>query len=64
MWHTAEREHRADAEAFVDALRGNGPLRAGLDRDSAIDIVWFFYRPRSLSTTRSRQAVESPRYEE
>jgi hypothetical protein len=43
---------------------GNGPLRAGLERDSAIDIVWFFYRPRSLSTTRSRQAWSLPRYEE
>jgi hypothetical protein len=30
---------------FIDALRRKGPLRAGLDRDSAIDIVWLFTGP-------------------
>ena len=40
LWQTAERERRRDAAAFVDALLGRGALKAGLDRETAVDIVW------------------------
>jgi hypothetical protein len=59
MWHTPNAYTGPTQRHSLTRCSGNGPLRAGLERDSAIDIVWFFYRPRSLSTTRSRQAVES-----
>jgi AcrR family transcriptional regulator len=40
FWTTSEGQRRIGARAFVDALLGKGPLRAGLDRDAAIDVVW------------------------
>ena len=40
LWRTAEHERRIDAGIFVDALLPKGPLKAGLDRESAVDIVW------------------------
>ena len=56
LWPTAERERRADAAVFIDALRRKGPLRAGLDRDSAIDIVWLFTGPEAFQRlVRARQ---------
>jgi AcrR family transcriptional regulator len=40
LWHASERERRTGAGYVVDALLRKGPLKAGLDRDSAIDLVW------------------------
>jgi AcrR family transcriptional regulator len=40
LWETAERERRSDAATFVDGLMTKTELRAGLDRDAAIDLVW------------------------
>jgi hypothetical protein len=40
LWETAERQRRTDAATFVDRLLTKSALRPGLDRDSAVDIVW------------------------
>ena len=40
FWQTAESQRRFGARAFIDALMGKGPLRPGLDRDTAIDVLW------------------------
>ena len=40
LWNTAERERRAGAGFIVDALIRKGPLKAGLDRESATDLLW------------------------
>jgi TetR/AcrR family transcriptional regulator, regulator of autoinduction and epiphytic fitness len=64
LWQTAERERRADAAVFVDALRRKGSLRAGLDRDSAIDIVWFFTGPEAFQRLVRARRWSLPRYEE
>jgi AcrR family transcriptional regulator len=64
LWQTAEHERRADAAVFVDALRRKGPLRAGLDRDSAIDIVWFFTGPEAFQRLVRARRWSLPRYEE
>jgi AcrR family transcriptional regulator len=40
FWATAESQRRAGAQTFVDALLAKGPLRPGLDRDAAVDVVW------------------------
>jgi hypothetical protein len=61
---TAERERRADAAAFIDALRRKGPLRAGLDRDSAIDIVWLFTGPEAFQRLVRARRWSLPRYQE
>lgn len=64
LWRTAERERRADAAVFVDALRRKGSLRAGLDRDSAIDIVWLFTGPEAFQRLVRARRWSLPRYEE
>ncbi len=40
FWQTAESQRRFGARAFIDALMDKGPLRPGLDRDAAIDVLW------------------------
>jgi AcrR family transcriptional regulator len=40
FWLTCESQRRTGARAFIDALMAKGPLRQGLDRDAAIDVLW------------------------
>jgi AcrR family transcriptional regulator len=42
VWLTAEKERRTDAATFIDALIGKTRLKGGLDRDSAVDLMWVF----------------------
>lgn len=40
LWRTSEQQRHTGAAAFVDALRSKGPLKAGLGRDEAVDVLW------------------------
>jgi hypothetical protein len=40
LWHASEDERRGGAAIVVDALLHKTPLKPGLDRTAAIDIVW------------------------
>ena len=40
FWQTAETQRRFGAQAFVEALTDKGPLKPGLDQESAIDMLW------------------------
>ena len=40
LWRASEDERHGGAAIVVDALLGKSPLKAGLDRAAAIDIVW------------------------
>lgn len=40
LWQTAERQRHIDAATVVDNLMTKTALRAGLDRDAAVDVVW------------------------
>lgn len=40
LWETNERERLHAARLFVDNLRGKGPLKSGLDREAAVDVLW------------------------
>ena len=40
LWRASEDERRGGAAILVDALLQKSPLKAGLDRAAAIDIVW------------------------
>jgi AcrR family transcriptional regulator len=64
VWRTAQRERRADAAVFVDALRGKGPLRAGLDRAAAVDIVWLFTGPEAFQRLVRDRRWSLARYEQ
>lgn len=45
LWQTAEAQRRLDAGTIIDALLRKGPLKAGLGRDEAVDIVWVLTSP-------------------
>ena len=40
LWRASEDERRGGAAIVVDALLGKSPVKAGLDRAAAIDIMW------------------------
>jgi AcrR family transcriptional regulator len=40
LWQASEDERRTGAGYVVDALLGKGPLKAALDRDAAVDLLW------------------------
>ena len=40
LWRTSEDERRGGATIILDALLHKSPLKPGLDRAAAIDIVW------------------------
>ena len=40
LWRASEDERRGGATIVIDALLRKSPLKAGLDRAAAIDIVW------------------------
>jgi AcrR family transcriptional regulator len=40
LWRASEDERRGGATIVIDALLHKSPLKAGLDRAAAIDIVW------------------------
>jgi hypothetical protein len=60
LWQTAEHERRVDAGTIIDALLRNGPLKAGLDRESAVDILWILASADKLPTTRAGTSLEHP----
>ena len=45
LWQTSEGERRATMTHIVDALLTKATLKAGLDRESAIDILWALTNP-------------------
>ena len=42
LWHTNETERLQAAGMFIGNLMNKGPLKPGLDRAAAIDILWLF----------------------
>lgn len=63
LWQTAEHERRVDAGTIIDALLGKGPLRAGLDRESAVDILWILASADNFQRLVRARAWSLQRYE-
>ena len=40
FWNTTERQRKMGATAFVDSLRRKTPLRDGLTRRTAVEVLW------------------------
>jgi len=40
FWTTFEGQRKVGAEAFIDSLLGKTPLRDGLARDTAVEVLW------------------------
>lgn len=45
LWDLSEAQRLTAAATFVTALAGKGPLRSGLARDAATDIMWVHMSP-------------------
>jgi AcrR family transcriptional regulator len=64
LWQTAEHERRVDAATFIDALLSKGPLKAGLDRETAIDILWILTSADSFQRLVRVRRWSTRRYEQ
>ena len=63
LWQASEDERRTGAGYVIDALVGKGPLKPGLDRDSAVDLLWVFNAPDIFRRLVRRSGWTSQRYE-
>jgi AcrR family transcriptional regulator len=63
LWQTAEHERRVDAGTIIDALLRNGPLKAGLDREGAVDILWILASADNFQRLVRARAWSTQRYE-
>lgn len=64
LWQTGEDERRTGAGYVVDALLGKGPLKAGLDRDSAIDLLWVLSSSASFQSLVRTRGWPRRKYEQ
>jgi AcrR family transcriptional regulator len=63
LWQTAEHERRVDAGTIIDALLHRAPLKAGLDRESAVDILWILASADNFQRLVRARAWSTQRYE-
>ncbi|MGN6761776.1 MAG: hypothetical protein ACTHJI_10665, partial [Leifsonia sp.] len=45
LWETSEQQRLVGARAWVTALSEKGPLRAGVELDHAVDVLWLYMAP-------------------
>ena len=64
LWQASEDERRTGAGYVIDALLGKGPLKPGLDRDSAVDLLWVFNASGIFRRLVRRRGWTSRRYEQ
>jgi len=64
LWQALEDERRTGAGYIIDALLGKGPLKPGLDRDSAVDLLWVFNEPGIFRRLVRRRGWTSQRYKQ
>lgn len=62
LWATSEQQRMAGAGLIVDDLLEKGSLRAGLDREGAIEVLWVLMAPDPWRRLCS-QGWSSDRYE-
>ncbi len=64
LWQASEEQRRAGAGYIIDALLSKGTLKPGLDRDSAIDLLWVFTASGIFRRLVRRRGWTSQRYEQ
>jgi AcrR family transcriptional regulator len=64
LWQTAETERRLDAATIIDALLHRAPLKAGLDREGAVDILWILASADNFQRLVRAQHWSTQRYEQ
>jgi AcrR family transcriptional regulator len=45
LWRTSEAQRLSGARIWAESLRGKGPLREGVDVDTAVDVLWLYMAP-------------------
>jgi AcrR family transcriptional regulator len=45
LWETSEGQRLTGARLWATALSTKGPLREGVDHDSAVDVLWLYMSP-------------------
>ena len=54
LWEASERQRHDGATIIIDNILTKGPLRPGLTRQQAIDVLWLFMAPDHLRRLRRR----------
>jgi AcrR family transcriptional regulator len=63
LWQQGEHERLIAARRFVTALAAKGPLRAGLDQDTAVDIAWLQTAPENYHALVTQRGWSRAHYE-
>jgi AcrR family transcriptional regulator len=64
LWRTSEEQRYLGAGLLVDILLGKGPLRAGLDRSTAVDVLSLFMAPDVHARLVTRRGWSETTYRE
>jgi TetR/AcrR family transcriptional regulator, regulator of autoinduction and epiphytic fitness len=63
LWQAAEDQRRTGAGFIIDALLRKNALKPGLDRESAIDLLWVFTASGTFRRLVRHRGWTTPRYE-
>jgi AcrR family transcriptional regulator len=64
LWRVSEQERLTGARRIVNVLTEKGPLKAGLDADTAADILWLLTAPEQHQRLVGQRAWTFERYAE
>jgi AcrR family transcriptional regulator len=64
LWQTNEQERLVAARFFVDNLLSKGPLRAGLDREAAADVLSLYMATDNFRRLVRGRGWDLPRFEQ
>jgi len=63
LWETEENQRLTGARFWIEVLAGKGPLRPGLRRSDAIDIMWLLMSPDNYYRLVHRRRWAKQKYE-
>jgi AcrR family transcriptional regulator len=64
LWRVSEQERLEAAGRFVDNLLAKGPLRPGLERAEAVDVMWLYMASENLRRLVGERGWSLARFEE
>jgi AcrR family transcriptional regulator len=62
LWQTSEEQRLIGARMWLTNLAEKGPLRDGLDLDTAVDLLWFYMAPGHLHELVHERGWPTDRY--
>lgn len=63
LWNTSERERRVGAAYVIDALVTKGPLKPGLDKETAVDLLWVLTSSETFQRLVNARGWSTEQYE-